>query len=62
MSESANNFEQIGKPLGRAEGPEKVRGETIYPGDLRLPGMLYGRCLRSPVPHARIISIDTSLS
>lgn len=52
-------FEQIGKPLGRAEGPEKATGKVRYPGDLKLPGMLVGRCLRSPLPHARIVSIDT---
>ncbi|HIG41963.1 MAG: xanthine dehydrogenase family protein molybdopterin-binding subunit [bacterium] len=54
------SYEQIGKPLGRVEGPEKVTGTTLYPGDIRLPGMLVGKCLRSPYPHARILSIDTS--
>lgn len=58
MSE-ARDFQQIGKPLGRAEGPPKVSGEAKYPGDLHLPGMLVGRCLRSNAPHARIVSINT---
>ncbi|MGK0168895.1 MAG: CO/xanthine dehydrogenase Mo-binding subunit [Gammaproteobacteria bacterium] len=52
-------YSQIGKPLGRAEGPAKVTGATLYPADVKLPGMLIGKCLRSPFPHARIISIDT---
>src|SRR5262249_35311937 len=33
---------------------------TCYAGDLRLPGMLWGKVLRSPFPHARIVRIDTS--
>lgn len=60
MSTPARQFHQIGKPLGRAEGPEKVSGKAVYPGDLRLPNMIVGRCLRSPYPHARIVSIDIS--
>jgi len=36
----------------------KVTGKAIYGGDLMLPGMLYGRILRSPHPHARIKKID----
>lgn len=59
MSE-ARDYRQIGKPLGRAEGPEKVTGQAKYAADLRLPGMLVGKCLRSPYPRARIVSIDTS--
>ncbi|MBI3326018.1 MAG: xanthine dehydrogenase family protein molybdopterin-binding subunit [Nitrospinae bacterium] len=50
----------IGQPVGRAEGPEKVRGVAHYPADIQLPGMLVGKCLRSPLPHARINSIDVS--
>ncbi|MCZ6888547.1 MAG: xanthine dehydrogenase family protein molybdopterin-binding subunit [Gammaproteobacteria bacterium] len=48
----------IGKPLGRAEGPEKVRGSARFPADIKLDGMLVGACLRSPFPYARIVSID----
>ena len=55
MSEA---YDYIGKPLGRAEGPEKVTGAAQYPADIKLPGMLVGACLRSPLPHARIKSID----
>lgn len=38
----------------------KVCGQTQYVGDMKFPGMLYGRVLFSPVPHAKIKSIDTS--
>ena len=50
----------IGQPVGHTEGPEKVTGRAIYPADLSLPGMLWAKVLRSPLPHARIRSIDTS--
>ena len=50
----------VGKPVTREDGPEKVSGKTCYAGDLRLPGMLWGKVLRSPFPHARIVRIDTS--
>ncbi len=50
----------IGQPVGHVEGPEKVSGRMRYTADIDLPGMLWGRCLRSPYPHARIVSIDTS--
>jgi len=49
----------VGNPLGRIEGPEKVGGETLYTADIRLPGMLWGRCLRSPHAHARIVRVNT---
>jgi CO/xanthine dehydrogenase Mo-binding subunit len=44
----------------RADGRLKLSGQAEYTGDLRLPGMLYGAVLHSPVAHARIRSIDTS--
>ena len=50
----------IGKSVPRADAPEKVTGRARYAGDLSLPGMLYGKLLRSPVAHARIKSIDVS--
>ena len=50
----------VGTPVTREDGPEKVSGQTCYAGDLRLPGMLWGKVLRSPLPHARIVRIDTS--
>ena len=38
---------------------DKVEGKTVYGSDLQLPGMLIGKILRSPHPHARIKNIDT---
>lgn len=49
----------IGQSLRRIDGQEKVTGKGIYTGDLRLPGMVYGKALRSPLPHARIRRIDS---
>ncbi|MCL6592886.1 MAG: xanthine dehydrogenase family protein molybdopterin-binding subunit, partial [Alicyclobacillus sp.] len=45
---------------GRLDGHLKVSGQARYTDDLVLPGMLYGAVLRSPYPHARILSIDVS--
>ena len=42
------------------DGVEKVTGRAKYTADLHAPGALAGRVLRSPLPHARILSIDTS--
>ncbi len=50
----------IGRPAGHVEGPEKVTGRAKYSADINLPGMLWGKCVRSPFPHARIVSIDTT--
>ncbi len=43
----------------RKEDQRFVRGQGTYTDDVHLPGMLYGAVLRSPHPHARILSIDT---
>src|SRR6185312_15962352 len=45
--------------LPRKEDQRFVRGMGTYVDDVYLPGMLYGAVLRSPHPHARIVSIDT---
>jgi len=45
--------------LGRVEGPAKVTGAARYTADILLPGMIWGKVLRSPLPHAKIVSIDT---
>ncbi len=49
----------IGQSVVRGEGPDKVTGKSVYAADVTLPGMLWGKALRSPFPHARIVSIDT---
>jgi CO/xanthine dehydrogenase Mo-binding subunit len=50
----------IGQSAGHVEGPAKVTGRALYAADVTLPGMLWGKCLRSTVPHARILSIDVA--
>ena len=52
-------YSVVGTSVARGEGPDKVSGRAVYPADVVLPGMLWGKVLRSPFPHARIISIDT---
>src|SRR5579859_7893168 len=44
----------------RVDGPSKVRGEARYAGDIRLPGLLFGMAMRSPLAHARIRGIDVA--
>jgi 4-hydroxybenzoyl-CoA reductase subunit alpha len=50
----------VGQRIPRKDGPQKVTGRAVYTGDIKLPGMLVGRILRSPLPHAKILNIDTS--
>lgn len=50
----------VGKPQRKLEGLEKSSGRAVYTDDIQLPGMLHGKILRSPWPHARILSVDTS--
>ena len=50
----------VGKRQPRLDGREKVSGRSIYTDDVDLPGMLYGKILRSPHARARIVKIDTS--
>jgi carbon-monoxide dehydrogenase large subunit len=50
----------VGQPIGRIDGIEKVNGEARYSADVSLPGLIWGKALRSPLPHARIVRIDTS--
>jgi 4-hydroxybenzoyl-CoA reductase subunit alpha len=58
--ETRNEYNIIGKPTPKKDARLKVTGEAEYADDLFLPGMLYGKLLRSPHPHARISHIDTS--
>ncbi|MBL4622079.1 MAG: xanthine dehydrogenase family protein molybdopterin-binding subunit [Immundisolibacteraceae bacterium] len=53
-------FDVIGTTPIRKDGEEKVTGAALFGDDIHLPGMLHGAMLRSPHPHARIISIDKS--
>ncbi len=53
-------FVVCGKPLPRADALEKVTGKAQFAGDIRLPGMLYGRVLRPPAHGAGLKSVDVS--
>ena len=66
MSEELDGHKQktrpyrvIGTPRPKVDAYGKVTGRAIYADDIMLPRMLYGRLLRSPHAHARILSIDT---
>jgi len=50
----------IGKSVNRPDAYDKVTGGKHYPVNFSLPGMLHAKILRSPYPHAKILSIDTS--
>ncbi|MBI2874283.1 MAG: xanthine dehydrogenase family protein molybdopterin-binding subunit [Firmicutes bacterium] len=52
------DFSVVGRGVTRLDARAKARGETRYLGDMSLPGMLHGKILRSPHPHARIVGID----
>ena len=53
-------FKYVGHSVARVDGVEKVTGRAKFVGDLHIPGMLHGKILRSPYPHARIRSIDAT--
>jgi 4-hydroxybenzoyl-CoA reductase subunit alpha len=57
---ATNDFSIIGKPIAMIDAAGKTTGSGKYTDDLSLPGMLYGKILHSPHPHARIKGIDTS--
>jgi CO/xanthine dehydrogenase Mo-binding subunit len=58
MAQAQKEFSVVGKTTPRMDAYERVTGQAQYTGDIQLPGMLYARVLRSPHPHARIVSID----
>jgi len=50
----------VGKSIPRPDAVEKVTGQAKYTADFSMAGMCYGKLLRSPYPHARIVRIDVS--
>ncbi|MBR44760.1 MAG: aldehyde oxidase [Gemmatimonadetes bacterium] len=60
FTETAPATTVIGSGMRKVDGLEKSTGRAVYTDDVTLPGMLHGKILRSPHPHARILSIDTS--
>ena len=57
---SNQQFSVVGTRPVRQDGADKVTGRAAYSADIRLPGLLHGKILRSPHAHARIKSIDVS--
>ena len=57
---SDSQYRVVGTRPVRPDGVDKVTGRANYGADIALPGMLYGRILRSPHAHAHIVRIDTS--
>ncbi|MCX8118583.1 MAG: xanthine dehydrogenase family protein molybdopterin-binding subunit [Desulfobacterota bacterium] len=55
-----SEFFAVGKRIPKIDAEEKVTGKAVYIQDLKIPGMLWGKILYSPYPHARILHIDTS--
>jgi xanthine dehydrogenase YagR molybdenum-binding subunit len=50
----------LGTSVKRLDGPDKVTGRARYTYDISRPGMIYGKIVRSPYPHAKVVSIDLS--
>ncbi len=48
----------VGRPVARVEGPAKVTGAARYAADVKLPGLLWARVVRSALPHARLLRVD----
>ena len=58
-TERTRPYSVVGKPLPKVDAYAKVTGRALYADDIVLPRMAYGRLLRSPHPHARIVHINT---
>jgi len=59
LTTTETTYKVIGTRPIRHDGEDKVTGRAVYGADIQLPGMLYGKVLRSPHAHARIKSINT---
>ncbi|MDP6430497.1 MAG: molybdopterin-dependent oxidoreductase [Rhodospirillales bacterium] len=55
-----NEYDIVGQPTPKKDGALKARGGAEYADDISMPGMLHGKLLRSPHPHAKILRVDTS--
>ena len=61
MAEQINDqFQYVGKSFPVQDAWLKVQGEATYTGDMVIPGMHFAKLLFSPIPHGRIVSIDTA--
>ena len=55
-----SDFFIIGKSIALIDSAGKTTGQGKYTDDLSVPGMLIGKILHSPYPHARIVAIDAA--
>ena len=55
-----SEYDVINSRAARLDAPAKVSGKAVFVDDMKMPGMLYGALLQSPVAHAKIKNIDTS--
>ena len=60
MARPKEDLAVVGRNWARLDGADKVSGRSIFADDVRLPGMLYAKVVRSPHAHARIVGIDVS--
>jgi len=58
--DQARDLDVVGRSVPRYDAPDKVTGRARYTADFRLPGMLHGRILGSPIAHGRITRLDVS--
>ena len=57
---SSRGFNLVGKARRRVDGRAKVTGRTVFADDLVLPRMAFCKLIRSPHPHAKVLSVDGS--
>src|SRR3972149_7279226 len=55
-----SSYATVGQRLPRIDATAKVTGRASFCPDVQLPGMLWGKILRSPHAHARIVSVDVT--
>ncbi len=55
-----SNYKILGKGIPRIDTPQKATGDALYTADIKLPNMLVGKVLHSPLAHAKILNIDVS--
>ena len=57
---SKSRLDVVGKPRRRVDGRAKATGQLRFADDLSMPRMVHAKLLRSPHPHAEIVSVDSS--
>ena len=53
-----DRYRVIGHPVERVDGVEMLTGRAVYGVDVKLPGMLYGKILRSPIARGKLLHVD----